>query len=78
MRRIISPRVGTGTHLDPFRPSLADIHPVASWIDASGSDPAAVAGKVLIHAVVSAAVLAAIRADVRFSVVGGPIGGSVA
>ncbi len=37
--RITTPWIGSGTYGDPYRPALADAHPVASWVDLSGANP---------------------------------------
>jgi hypothetical protein len=36
---ITTPWKGSGTYADPYRPALADDHPVAAWFAAVAADP---------------------------------------
>jgi hypothetical protein len=64
--RIVTPWYGTGTSLDPYRPALADDHPVTSWTDQSGANPKT-GGTYTIQCQCTAATLAAIAADPKYA-----------
>jgi hypothetical protein len=62
---VLTPWKGSGTYADPYRPALADDHPVASWADLSGGN-ATTGGTYTIAIQCDDATLAAIEADPKY------------
>ena len=64
--QIITGWNGAGTSLNPYRPALADDHPVSSWVDKTNANPL-LGGTYTIEAICDNATLAAIQADPRYN-----------
>jgi hypothetical protein len=63
--RVTTAWKGSGTPADPYRPALADDHPLSSWSDKTGGAPGV--GTYSVEAVVAPAVLTAIQADPNYA-----------
>ena len=69
--QILTPWIGDGITA-PYRPALADVHPVESWSDVTGQDVEQLVPTVnayVIEVICSEAQLAAIEADPNYCVI---------
>ena len=57
---------GSGTSQDPYRPALADDHPVTAWVDITNANPL-LGGTYTIQVQCNDATLAAINADPTYA-----------